>query len=221
MKNKLFLIIPLLILLSGCTVNYNLNIDKNSITENITGTVTNEEITPEVEGRTDVNPKYYYLYLNDSALINDSNEKYTKEITDINNGKSFKFNYTYKGNYDKSVVINNCFENHVVEETDTYYRIELNGKFSCLYSDKIDINVTSNYEVLDNNAKKVYGNKYTWTIDNSDNVNILLTVSKTVKYETPRKAKAFSTFQIVGLIVFVILTIITYILYKRKNSGKI
>ena len=59
MKNKLFLIIPLLILLSGCTVNYNLNIDKNSITENITGTVTNEEITPEVEGRTDVNPKYY------------------------------------------------------------------------------------------------------------------------------------------------------------------
>ena len=124
MKNKLFLIIPLLILLSGCTVNY--------ITENITGTVTNEEITPEVEGRTDVNPKYYYLYLNDSALINDSNEKYTKEITDINNGKSFKFNYTYQGNYDKSVVINNCFENHVVEETDTYYRIELNGKFSCL-----------------------------------------------------------------------------------------
>ena len=221
MKNKLFLIIPLLILLSGCTVNYNLNIDKNSITENITGTVTNEEITPEVEGRTDVNPKYYYLYLNDSALITDSNEKYTKEITDINNGKSFKFNYTYKGNYDKSVVISNCFENHVVEETDTYYRIELSGKFSCLYSDKIDINVTSNYEVLDNNAKKVDGNKYTWTIDNPDNVNILLTVSKTVKYETPTKAKAFSTFQIVGLIVFVILTIITYILYKRKNSGKI
>ena len=72
MKNKLFLIIPLLILLSGCTVNYNLNIDKNSITENITGTVTNEEITPEVEGKSDVTPKYYYLYLDDSSLIKSS-----------------------------------------------------------------------------------------------------------------------------------------------------
>ena len=48
MKNKLYFIIPLLLLLSGCTVNYNLDINKDKIIENISGTVTNEEITPEV-----------------------------------------------------------------------------------------------------------------------------------------------------------------------------
>ncbi len=37
--------------------------------------------------------------------------------------------------------------------------------------------------------KKVNGNKYTWTIDNSNNVDIMLTVSKTVKYEEPTKSK--------------------------------
>ena len=99
--------------------------------------------------------------------------------------------------------------------------IKLSGGFYCLYSNKIDINVISNYEVLNNNAKKVNGNKYTWTIDNSNNVDIMLTVSKTVKYEEPTKAKMFSTFQIIGFVVFAILTIVTYFLYRKKNSGKV
>lgn len=221
MKNKLYFIIPLLLLLSGCTVNYNLDINKDKIIENISGTVTNEEITPEVEGKSDVNPKYYYLYLDDSSLITDSNEKYTKDITDTTDGKKFSFNYIYEGNYDKSKVINTCFENHTINETDDYYYIKLSGKFACLYSDKININVTSSYEVLDNNAQKVDGNKYTWVIDNPDNVDITLTVSKTVEYKTPTRAKTFSTFQLIGLIIFVLLTIITYFLYKKKNSGEI
>ena len=90
-----------------------------------------------------------------------------------------------------------------------------------MYTDKININVTSNYEVMESNAKKIDGNKYTWIIDNSNNTNITLTVSKTVQYEEPVKAKTFSTFQIIGFIVFAILTIITYFLYKKKNSGRV
>ena len=112
-------------------------------------------------------------------------------------------------------------ENSSLVETDEYYNIKLSGGFYCLYSNKIDINVISNYEVLNNNAKKVNGNKYTWTIDNSNNVDIMLTVSKTVKYEEPTKAKTFSTFQIIGFVVFAILTIVTYFLYRKKNSGKV
>ena len=49
----------------------------------------------------------------------------------------------------------------------------------------------------------------------------MLTVSKTVKYEEPTKAKTFSTFQIIGFVVFAILTNVTYFLYRKKNSGKV
>lgn len=220
MIKKLFFLVSL-IFLSGCTINYNLNIDKDNLIEDISGTVTDDEIIPEVEGKSDVNPKYYYLYLDDSALISDNNEKYIKNITDIENGKKFNFNYTYKNNYDKSKIINSCFEKHMVNETDTYYSIELKGEFYCLYSDRIDVNVISNYVVLENNAKEVNGNKYSWVIDNSNNVNISLTISKEVKYEEPSKTKFISTFQLIGLIIFVVLTGITYFLYRKKNSGKV
>ena len=220
MIKKIFFLISL-IFLSGCTINYNLSIDKDVLTEDISGTVTNDEIMPEIEGKSDVNPKYYYLYLDDSALISDSNEKYTKNITDIENGKKFNFNYKYKNNYDKSKIINSCFENSNVKETDTYYSIELSGEFYCLYSDKININVISNYVVLENNAKEVNGNKYSWVIDDSSNVNIFLNISKEIKYEEPSKTKFISTFQLVGLIIFAVLTGITYFLYRKKNSGKV
>lgn len=54
------------------------------------------------------------------------------------------------------------------------------------------------------------------------NVDIMVNMfQKHVKYEEPTKAKMFSTFQIIGFVVFAILTIVTYFLYRKKNSGKV
>ncbi len=219
MKNKIFLIIPLLILLTGCTVNYDLIIDNNSLKETITGDVEKKEY--EVT-ENDTSPNLFYTLINgDTPALIDESGLYTKSIKENDKGLDYNYTYTYKNNLSESRVLNSCFENHEINETDDYYYIKLSGEFYCLYTDKININVTSNYEVMESNAKKIDGNKYTWIIDNSNNTNITLTVSKTVQYEEPVKAKTFSTFQIIGFIVFAILTIITYFLYKKKNSGRV
>lgn len=216
-KKIIILLLPLL--LTGCTINYDLTINKNSISETITGSVEKSEY--EIKD-TDTSLNNFYILINEDVNpVISSDDLYKKNIIDTDTGIDYKYTYNYKKNYDKSRIINSCFENHLVSETDDYYKIELTGKFYCLYSDKIDINVTSNYEVIENNASVVNGNKYKWIINSSDNVNILLTVSKKVEYTEPVKAKTFSTFQLIGLIIFVILTVITYFLYKKKNSGKI
>lgn len=218
MKKKIFLIL-LPLLLTGCTINYDLVINENNISETITGSVEKSEY--EIKD-TDTSLNDFYVLINEDVNpVITENDLYKKNIINTDNGIDYKYTYTYKKNYDKSRIINTCFENHIIDETEDYYNIKLSGQFYCLYSDKIDINVTSNYVVLENNADKVDGNKYKWTIDNYDNVNIALTISKSVKYEEPVKAKVMSTFQIIGLIIFVVLTIITYFLYKKKNSGKI
>lgn len=218
-KIKKVVVFVALLLLTGCTINYDLTINENSIDEKISGSVNKSEYQLSDE---DTSPNLFYTLINgDVPALVVGDDLYKKDISELGDKLNYNYSYTYNNNFDKSRIINSCFENHIILETDKYYHIELSGKFYCLYSDKININVTSNYEVIDNNADKINGNKYVWTIDNSNNVDILLTISKEEKYEEPVKAKMFSTFQIVGLIVFALLTIITYILYKRKNSGKI
>ena len=216
---KIIVVLISLLLLTGCTIDYNLVIDKDSIKETITGTAYKEEYEVREE---DSGLNLFYTYINDdiNPLIS-GDGLYTKDINEIDNGINYKYDFIYKNNYDKSKIINSCFENSNVKETDTYYSIELSGEFYCLYSDKININVISNYAVLENNAKEVNGNKYSWVIDDSSNVNIFLNISKEIKYEEPSKTKFISTFQLVGLIIFVVLTGITYILYRKKNSGKV
>lgn len=218
-KIKIVVVFVVLLLLTGCTINYDLTINENSIDEKISGSVNKSEYQLNDE---DTSPNLFYTLINgDVPALVVGDDLYKKDISELEDKLNYNYSYTYNNNFDKSRIINSCFENHIISETDKYYHIELSGKFYCLYSDKININVTSNYEVIDNNADKINGNKYVWTIDNSNDVDILLTISKEEKYEEPVKAKMFSTFQIVGLIVFALLTIITYILYKRKNSGKI
>ena len=109
----------------------------------------------------------------------------------------------------------------MVDETEDYYYIKLSGRFYCMYYDKVNINVTSNNAVLENNATKVDGNVYSWVIKNDKDVDILLNVSKKMKHSDNNKLKVMNTFQIIGLVVLVVLCIITIFLYKKKNRNEV
>lgn len=215
---KLFLFASLF-LLSGCTINYNLVIDKNQINENISGEVAKEE-TFIKEGDTSLNIFYSMLYNDQKALL-DGDDLYKKYINEENDNIKYNYSYTYKNNYDKSRLINTCFKDPIIKETDELYYIKLEGPFFCKYSDKIIINVTSNYAVVDNNAQKVEDNTYTWIINDSNNVNIYLTVSKNANYVNTSSSKKVNMFKLISFIVLIILSGITYFLYRKKNSNKI
>ena len=215
MKKKILILIPLL-LLTGCTINYNLEIDGDDLNETIAGSVTKEEY--EVKD-TDTSENLIYTLLNyDQNALYDEDSVYLRTQEDKGNKIDYNFSYKYNYNFDRSTIINNCFEYHMINETEDYYYIKLSGKFYCMYAKKIDIKVTSNNAVLENNARKVSGNTYTWTIKDSDNVDILLNVSKKVTNTENKKAKKINTFQIVGAVVLVVLCAVTFILYKKNNE---
>lgn len=217
MKTKRIGILLILLLLTGCTVNYNLEITEGgTFNETITGTVTNEELN--TEGRTDVNIYLDNLYTR-TPLIRDEGE-YNKSIVDKNGYKEFSFSYSFKENYDKSNVINVCYEKAIFSETDDLYYVDLSGKFKCLYSDEVVVNITSDYAVLENNADKVKNNIYTWIINDEDDADIYMAISKNVINTNNSEGKITSTFKIVGFVVLVVLSLVTYFLYKKKNSSE-
>ena len=216
MKKKIILILSLLVL-SGCTVNYDLDYTEDGMIETITGTVTKEEMKLNNED-SGLNI-YYALVNNPQKIFIDSDELYEKNI--IENKKDYEYSVSnkYNNNLDKSTIVNSCFKEFNIEDMDEYYRIHLGGKFYCLYADKINVKVTSDTAVISSNADKVRDNTYTWVLDN-ENDSIDITFSKNIKYVEPTR-KSSGTFKIVCFIILIILSIITYFLYKKKNNSDI
>ena len=217
MKKVLFIIL-IMFLMTGCTVDYELKFNSNRIVETIDGKV-KKDIANDPANGTSVNMYYDFIY-NDNIALVDSDDKYKKSISEEGDYINFNLEYTYKNNLDKSRLIRNCFENYDIKETKDYLYVKLSGAFGCLYDDEVTVNVKTDYAVMENNADKVKDNKYTWILTSEDNESIELFVSKNIISNTDVEAKP-NYFRIIGFIVLIVLSGITYFLYKKKNSGEI
>ena len=75
--------------------------------------------------------------------------------------------------------------------------------------------------VINDNADKEDNNTYSWVIDKSSDIDISLTISKTIKKFTPNKEKSiFTPYRIVTFILLIVLVIVSLFIYKKKNSEK-
>lgn len=212
---KKIILLILILLVSGCTTEYNLTIENNKFNENIKidiskslidytptipGVEKDDQITPLIE-----NPV--------SAFFSTSNKNYDKKVEETENSYNInlKYNYTFD-EFKGSNSINSCFENIEMNGEDVYY-INLNGNFYCLYSDSIDIKIKTNNEVIRHNADRKEGNTYIWNIHsgNSNNVDILFEVSKDIKNKS-------IILEISIIIVLLIILGIVLKVIKKKNE---
>lgn len=214
-------ILIMLLLLTGCSIEYNVDINDDIVEETITGYVIDKEIGDGSKG-TGLNIYYDLLYEEQRALIF-GDDLYNKNIIEENNKVKYNFSYTYDGNYKQSRILNNCYENVYFDEDEDNYYISLSGNFECMYSDKIDIVVTSENAIIDSNAKKIKGNKYIWTIKDKEDSNINVMISKNIKYTGASKKDnlGLSTFRIIGLCILVVLIVIVYFMCRKINSDGI
>lgn len=215
---KKILIVLSIFLLTGCTINYNLDISKDSIEENITGNISKYEFDDITDEYADHN--IYYLLHDKQLSLSDGSDYYDQNIIDKGDNIDFSYKYTYNNNFGMASIINRCFENKVYEETNDLYIIHLYGDFYCQYNDNIEVNVNTNLAVLENNADEVDGNNYKWILkeDNND-VDITLTISKSIEQFTPAKENSILTpYRIVTFIILVVLIGVSFVIYKKRNS---
>lgn len=216
--SKILLICLPIFLLCGCTTKYDLTINSDyTMTEKISGNVSLKEL--DNSDRTDLNTYLYALELA-TPLIEEQGE-YQKEITENKDSKDFVYTYTFKNNYSKSTVLNKCFENIEYSETDETYKFHFYGNFYCLLSDKIEVNLISKYWVMTNNADKIDKNTYTWIIKQDKNVDIEATINKNIEAPiTNNESSIFTPYRIITFIVFIILVLALFIIYRKRNSEK-
>lgn len=205
--------------LTGCTIDYSVKFDGDIVNERISGYVTDKEIGDGSKG-TGLNI-YYDLLYSDQYALTEGEDLYTKNIIDKKNKIQYEFSYVYDDNYNKSMILDSCYENVFFDDDDDFYYIYLSGDFYCMYADKININVTSEYAIIDSNANKIKDNNYIWIIKDQNDADINLTISKTLKHQKNNTKNGMDTFRIIAFVILIILSIITYLLYKKKNSDEI
>ena len=217
-KYKIALLVVILLSLTGCSFEYNMKIDTNTISEE------NIVYIPNTD-KNDIKQEVEKLVSRYTGPTNSLGMYKQSVIEDNNNfGMSYKKNYDTLNDYNNSLSFSICYDNYkLIKEKDKIV-ISTSKRFNCFnkYSelDDVTINIDSSLEVESSNADEVNGNIYTWNINksNADNkpINIVLkpnTEQKEKQRQLSVVLLVIAAFILLGIIVFLIRT-----RGKRKNK---
>lgn len=212
MKNKIkliILLIPLILVTSGCEATYKMSITSDSIEETLNITEDLEKTYQNAflneygnlnnyikcfscldnyikKNKADYVEKYYlnkdnFARDNKNGEYNISNNSYTYTMSE-------KKNYSLKNN----TLINNISKDSLIINDDNIM-IHLEGLPTDLLKDinSLDVKITTTLPVISNNADSVEENTYTWvyTKENSINKNLTLTIEREKKDESDNQNK--------------------------------
>lgn len=213
-------LIAVTFLMTGCTVQYDLYFGDNVITENI--------IIKENKVDIDENNLSYLKEKNPNTLINDLDEFYEKKMNETEKDitGALTYNYTYS-NFRHANLIKPCYEVIGFAEDETSYSLSTSNSFECLlyeYNplDSVQINISTNHKVLENNADTVENGIYTWNV-NEENVNnkeIYIKFSKDLDPEYINKEKQKEYFNYLIIIISTIIIISGIIVYMKLKNRK-
>lgn len=217
-KYKIVLLIVILLSLTGCSFEYNMKIDTNTISEE------NIVYIPNTD-KNDIKQEVEKLVSRYTGPTNSLGMYKQSVIEDNNNfGMSYKKNYDTLNDYNNSLSFSICYDNYkLIKEKDKIV-ISTSKRFNCFnkYSelDDVTINIDSSLEVESSNADEVNGNIYTWNINKSNADNKPINIVLKPNTEQKEKQRQLSVVLLV-IAAFILLGIIVFLIRargKRKNK---
>lgn len=217
-KYKIVLLIVILLSLTGCSFEYNMKIDTNTISEE------NIVYIPNTD-KNDIKQEVEKLVSRYTGPTNSLGMYKQSVIEDNNNfGMSYKKNYDTLNDYNNSLSFSICYDNYkLIKEKDKIV-ISTSKRFNCFnkYSelDDVTINIDSSLEVESSNADEVNGNIYTWNINKSNADNRPINIVLKPNTEQKEKQRQLSVVLLV-IAAFILLGIIVFLIRskgKRKNK---
>ena len=212
----MLILISVVFLLSGCSFEYNINIDDNVILEDnivyIENTNSNnieskfEEMVSKYTGPTNS------LGMYESSIINSKN----------NVGISYKKNYSYT-DYNYSVSFSSCYDSYKLVNDEGKIIIATSDVFKCFDKydelDEVTVNLTTKYKVEESNADNVKKNTYTWNINknNAGNKKINIVIDTGISSYNENNKFGLNVF-VLSIIVMLLFGIIIYFVKLRDKS---
>lgn len=215
-KIKYIVISVLLLLVTGCSGNYNVKINEDmSVNEELYLTIENKE----------------GLYQKTLKIFNDNNVK-EKDYEVILSDDNLKITYNASYNSIEEYILNSkvyhqLIDNIELNKSNNYVDLYVNEKLKLSNSnmkqngtnltdlDVLQVNIENPFEVNFSNAELVTDNVYTWTIKNGD-------IEKKIQMQFKPSLDIFPYRQVIVLsvviICFVIIGVSIYIRYKKSQK---
>lgn len=200
-KIKCLFIVFLIVFVTGCTSNYDLNLDVDTIDEKLTISLPESEYIDN-----------YDTLTANKSVFDDGSVFYDIEVfeNDDNYLITYSHNYNHE-DYFNSLNLNSCFSKINHDINGSIETISLQG-FKCLQGENIRVIVDSKYKIYNSNAHIVNGNKNIWDInsDNKDNINISFVVDYSQTY--------FNKDLVISFVLIIVLICLINILIKRRKK---
>ena len=212
---KIILLIAIT-LLTGCTANYDINILEDKITDNIQIYTDNKTVKIASQEQTE---KFYQELGNWERGY----EYYKRELYTTDKITGYKYTYDFSYNeYDAMSQIRKCYNDFEFTHNENKIEIKTSEEFLCknYYKNvnKISINITSEYEILNSNADIKTNDIHTWTITNTNYQNkpikITLLKKKNIKEKEDQKL------EIKNILIFIIFILLIIVLIIQKKDKK-
>lgn len=228
-KLKKILITFIILITSGCSVEYNLNINEdNSVSETVVASevTTKMESLTRLKGDTAVNYLFKMFNRNDDLIsVTSTSDTYNTYATakrvynDIDEYKdSFKSDLFSNINVSKS-------DNTVMIYAKQKTKLTNDSSYSLIYDD-VHIKIKIPYKVIENNADEVIGDTYIWNLSKNDNLKTVkisyLDNNKNNNMNIKINNKIYSIsyyITIIGLLALIIIFIIIIVYRKNKKNN--
>ena len=223
-KLKYFIIVAVILFLTGCGATYNIEIKDNKVYENATLSVPKSSLNDKDKNGFTNKEAVDYTFESLHDKYNNQEETKTRSFSlekiDDENNYGLKYSNTLKlSNYEDSPLLEQCYDSVSIVNLNNKFSLRTSNVFNCFdyyeYLDNVDIKVISEYK-LTNNADEVEGNTYIWHVNknNYHNKSIYFTIDSF-------KASGSDTLANIVLIGVGILAIGAgiWVYFKVKNSN--
>ena len=233
MKKKILIIsLFIVIFLTGCNVDYSLDIKDNVIKEKLSIKETNDEIFDKKDSNGLSFYDYSVMYGEESNINTDYNGLYSQEecnncsyydkkIINENGLLGFELSHDFSfDDYAFSSIANEMIPAFSSSFDGRYLRIS--GGSSWRYYDNYDslesinFNVNTNYKVTSTNLQKVKEGKYKWTINNENDRLFIVMDTKTVVDVDEEENNSILILLII-VVSGLIITLISMIIFNKKK----
>ena len=210
---KVFLIILLVVIMTGCSGNYNLKINEDlSLEEELDISIPNDDNayqkTLNIFENNNINKDKYNVVISDNKVKINYKDKFSSIEDYILNSKVYSqifsdIQYNKKDNYIELTIDENI---KLKNSNNTLNGTNLNDL------DLIQINVTNPFKVLSSNAELVNENTYIWSIKNSD-------ISKNIQLKFKSSLNQFPYRAVITLsILLIVIIVFGIILFRRYRK---